>query len=228
MTMQDIVHTIRRIARHEAQQRWIAALAVVKAVHGANGEASHACTVALRESGLVLPRVPIATGLIGSVALPRENDLVLVVFAEGDLHAPVVVGRLYSEEVAPPAHGPGEVVSVLPGDETDATKRIELRVNTPGDGSRQISLTLDGEPKVTLTIADGEILLAAGDARLRLAQSGGSDGAAEIKVGGNRVHVAQNGDVTLEAEGKLRLKAAQIEIVGDAAVKITGQSVDIN
>lgn len=226
--MQDIVHTIRRIARHEAQQRWISALGVVKAVHGSNGEEAYACTVALRESGLVLPRVPIATGLIGSVALPRENDLVLVIFAAGDLHAPIVAGRLYSEQVAPPAHGPGELVSVLPGDESDPAKRIELRVSTPGDGSRRIDLALDGEPKVILTITDGEITLAAGQARLRLAQSGGSDGAAELDVAGNRVHVAQNGDLTLEAQGKLRLKAAQIEIIGDAAVKISGQTVDIN
>src|SRR5262249_18435920 len=156
------------IARYEAQQRWISALGVVKSVQGAGSPQKYSCTVELRETAIVLPEVPIATGVIGTVSLPRENDLVVVLFPGGDLHAAVVVGRLYNEEVAPPQHTQGEVVTVLPGDEDSPDKRIELRVKTPGDGTRKLTLTLDGTVKVELGIEDDGITLQAQDTQFTL------------------------------------------------------------
>jgi uncharacterized protein involved in type VI secretion and phage assembly len=226
--MHRVVDSIRQIARHEIAGRENAGLAVVKAVHGANGDKDYAATVQLRESGLVLPRVPIATGLTGYVALPRENDLVVVLFVGGDLHAPIIVGRLYSQEVAPPAHGPGEVVVVLPGDETSPDKRLELRVKTPGDGTRSLDLLIDGTVKVELAIDDQSIRLKAQDAELLLRQTGSSDGVAELKAAGSRVRIEQGGNVTLEAQGTLKLKATNIEIKADASVKISGSTIDLN
>jgi Uncharacterized protein conserved in bacteria len=226
--MQRVVHTIRQIARHEIGQYWNPAVGVVKSVYGSDAGTGYACTVALRESGIVLPKVPIATGAIGFVTLPRENDLVLVVFAGGDLHAPVVVGRLYNEQVAPPQHGPGELVLVLPGDETDSTRRLELRVQTPGDGTRSLQLTLDGGVKVSLTVDDEGIGLEAQEAKLKLTQSSSSNGTAELAVGDSRVRIEQSGNVTIEASGTLKLKAAQIQIEGDSTVKVAGQTIDLN
>lgn len=226
--MQRMVHTIRRIARHESDQRWIAALGVVTSVHGRDGESDHSCTVELRETGLVLPKVPIATGLIGSVALPRENDLVVVLFAGGDLHAPVVIGRLYNEEVAPPQHGPGEAVVSLPGDEEADDKRLELRVVTPGDGTRAATVLLAGDVEVKVEVTDEGVRIQAQDATLSLTQSGSSDGKVELAAGDAKVTIEQGGDMALEATGKLTLKASEIEIAGDASVKVTGQTVDIN
>lgn len=224
----QIVHTIQQIARHEAQQRWGANLGVVTSVHGGNGASDYACTVALRELGIVLPRVPIATGVIGAAALPRENDLVLVVFAGGDIHAPVVVGRLYNEVVAPPKNGPGELVVSLPGDETASDKLMELRVKTPGDGTRSATLTLDGQVPITLTVDDDGLKVAVGEARLTVKQTSSSDGSVEVKVGDAKITVSQNGDLALEAGGKLTLKGASVEIAGDSEVKINGQTVNIN
>ena len=226
--MHRVVRSIQQIARHEVEQRWNAALGVVKSVHGADGQSYHACTVELRESGLVLPKVPIAVGLIGFAALPRENDLVVVLFPGGDLHDPVVVGRLYSEDVTPPKHGPGELVLVLPGDETAEDKRLELRVSTPGDGTRSVDLKLGGKVEVSLTVDDQGLSLKAGDTSLVLRQTGASDGKAELVVGDAKVVLEQKGDITLEASGKLRLKAAQVEIAADASVKVTGQTIDMN
>jgi uncharacterized protein involved in type VI secretion and phage assembly len=226
--MQRIVQTIRQIARHEVGQSWNASLAVVKALHGANGESHYACTVELRETGLVLPRVPVATGLIGVAALPREKDLVIVVFAGGDLHAPVVVGRLYSEDVAPPQNTPGEFVAVLPGDETSEDKRLELRIKTPGDGTRDIQLKLAGSVEVGVTIDDKGLEFKVQDTVLKLSQSSSSDGKAELQVGDSRVVVEQGGNLTIEASGTLKLKAAKIEISGDATVKVAGQTIDLN
>jgi uncharacterized protein involved in type VI secretion and phage assembly len=228
--MHRMVQTIQQIARHEAEQCAAPALAVVKSVHGSGG-ASHAyaCTVQLRDSGVVLPKVPIATQVIGHAALPREHDLVLVAFAGGDLHAPVVVGRLYNEEVAPPKHEEGEFVTILPGDETDPSQSLELRVKTPGDGTRSVALTLSGNSvSVEVTIDDQTIRLKTQDASLELTQSGASDGKAELKVGEAKVTLEQSGDVSVQTSGKLTLKAADIEIKADSSVKISGATVEVN
>lgn len=188
----------------------------------------YACTVQLRETGLVLPKVPIATGLTGMVALPRENDLVIVLFIGGDAHAPVVVGRLYNEIVAPPANAPGEWVTVLPGDESNTDKRLELRVKTPGDGSRAIELQLGGSVEIAVNIDDGGIVLKAQDTKLTLSQHSSSDGKAELKVGDSSVTIEQGGDIKIEAAGTLTLKANKIEISGDTSVKVAGQAIDLN
>lgn len=229
MSMHRAVQTIRQIARHEVEQRWSSALGVVKSVHGNDGsEERYACTVVLRDTGIVLPKVPIATGMIGSASLPREKDLVMIVFAGGDLHDPVVMGRLYSDDVAPPKNGPGEMVTCLPGDETDATKRLELRVVTPGDGTRGVTLTLDGAVKVSIEIKDDGVNVVTGDCSIKLTQTSSSDGQAEIRVGDSKITMAQSGDVGVEASGTLTLKGSKVEIDGDTSVKVAGSTIDLN
>lgn len=222
--MHQVVHTIREIARHEFDQRWNACLGVVKSVQAS----AYSCTVELRESHIVLPEVPIATGLMGAVGLPAENDLVVVLFVGGDLHAPIVVGRLYNEKIAPPQNASGEFVASLPAGETATDKLLELRVKTPGDGSRTLTLTLDGSVKVEITVDNDGISLKSQDTALTLKQTSSSDGKAELIVGKSKVSIEQAGNVTIEAEKVLTLKASTIEISGDTSVKIAGQKVDIN
>lgn len=226
MSAHAIVGTMRGIARDEALSRWHPQLALVTSTHG--GTTAHACTVKLRETGLVLPKVPIATGLLGTTALPAEGDLVLVVFAGGDLHAPFVVGRLYDDEIAPPEHRPGELIAFLPGGETDETKALQVAIRTPGDGTRALEVTLKGSVEVTLTVRDEAIELRTQDARLALEQTGSSDGKATLAVGEQTITVEQGGDVAIKAGGKLTLQASQIEIDGDTTVKIAGQTIDLN
>jgi hypothetical protein len=38
----------------------------------------------------------------------------------------------------------------------------------------------------------------------------------------------QGGDATLDTTGKLTLKGKDVEIAGDASIKIAGQKVDLN
>jgi uncharacterized protein involved in type VI secretion and phage assembly len=224
--MQQVVHVLRQIARHEAMQRNAAYLGVVKSVQG--GPDDHSCTVELRESHVVLPNVPIAVGFMGFACLPAEGDLVAVLFLGGDLHAPIVVGRLYTQDLKPPQHGPGELVMQLPVS-ADSDKRIELRLTTPdGGGSRSLSLVLDGDVRVSVDIADDGITLAAQDASLKLSQTSGSDGEIAITVGEAKMTFSQSGDVSLETSGKLTLKGQSVEISGDASVKVAGQTIDLN
>jgi uncharacterized protein involved in type VI secretion and phage assembly len=224
----EMVDTIRRIARAEAAQHWAPALAVVTSVHTGDGNPELTATVALRETALVLPHVPIAVGVLGLAAPPVEGDLVVVAFAGGDLHAPVIVGRLYDEEVAPPKNQPGEVVAWLPRAETDSKKRLELNLSTPDGGPRTLTLTLDADVKVEVTLTDGRVQLAVGDATVTMSQSSSSDGRTEIAVGDAKLTLEQAGDVTVEAKGKLTLKANTIEISGQSEVKVAGQMIKLN
>lgn len=226
--MHSMVHTIRRIARDEVAHFPAAALGVVKSLHGRNGEPDYACTVELRETGIVLPKVPVATGLIGVAALPRENDLVLVVFAGNDLHDPVVAGRLYNEAVDPPPNQPGQLVAWLPGGEEADDKTLRLTVKTPGDGTRSIELALGGDVEIKVEIDDQRIRLQVQDAAIMLSQSGSSDGKAELKVGDSSIVVEQGGNVTITASGTLELKANEVKVSGDTSVKVTGQTIDLN
>lgn len=223
--MHRMVQTIQQIARHEVAQQAAPCLAVVREVHTTGPD--YACTVQLRDSGVVLPKVPIAVQFIGFASIPRERDLVLVAFAGGDLHAPVVIGRLYNEEVGPPQNAPGELVSILPGDETAETKRIELRVATGGNRSLKLNLAGDSV-SIELAVDDDGIHFKTQDVTLDLTQSSASDGKAELKVGDAKVTLEQAGDVSVETKGKLSLKAADIEIKADASVKISGTTVDLN
>ncbi len=223
--MQELVQSLRRIARYEALQNNPACLGVVTSVQG--GADDHSCTVELRESGVVLPNVPIAVPFMGFAALPAQGDLVVVQFLGGDLHAPVVMGRLYNQTLKPPDNEPGVVVTQLPPDAAPE-QRIELRVKTPGDGSRELTLVLDGEVRVAVTVMDDGIRLEAGALKLDLKQTGASDGVITVSSGDARLTMKQAGDVSIETSGKLTLKAASVEISGDTAVKIAGQMIDLN
>ena len=225
MSAQQLISTMRGIARDEAMQRWATAAAVVRSVHGG---AEHACTVQLRESGLVLPRVPIAVGLLGAVALPNEGDLVLVAFNGGDVHGGVVIGRLYDENTAPPEHRAGQFVLNLPAGETTDDARLLLTVDVPGDGTRSATLTLGGSVTVGVTVDDTGVAVQAGAATLTVQQTSSSDGTVKLEVEGSSVLIEQGGDVTITAAGTLTLRANNVEISGDTRVKVAGQTIALN
>ena len=68
MSAHTIVNTVRAVARDEVDRRPYVSLGEVTSIHG--GTDGHACSVKLRESGVVLPKVPIAVGVLGYAALP--------------------------------------------------------------------------------------------------------------------------------------------------------------
>jgi len=226
--VQEIVESIRTIARAEVMQQWSPSLGVVSSVHTGNGAPELTCTVELRESGVVLPHVPIAVGTVGVASPPVVGDLVLVAFAGGRLEAPVVLGRLYDEQVGSPTNQPGQVVAWLPHAETDSAKRLEVMLDTPDGGPRTLTVGLDGDPSVTVTVTDGKVSLTAGEASVTVSQSSSSDGAVEVVAGDAKLTLEQSGDITLDASGKLTLKANQVEVSGQSEVTITGQTIKLN
>ena len=209
---------VARIARHEAEARATIAIGVIRDVHrDAAGSPDHAVTLELRDRQQVFPRVPIAVGALGVVAAPSVGELVVVAFVEGDIQHPIVIGRLHNTDVPPPKHGDGQIVLELPTG--SGTVKLVLDPATP---DLSVKFGSDTEIKVTDKLAEIKI----GDAKLTL----DANGSAELKadVGGNKLTIGAGGDISIEASGKLKLKASQIEIEGSGGVKINGATVELN
>lgn len=214
--------SISRIARHEASARAIAAVGKVVDTFGNSGsgpDADHAVSVELRDSGLVLPRVPLAVGVMGFAALPAVDDLVLVLFANGDYHSPIIVGRLYNSEQDPPEHADGEIVLALPSGSSSPKLTLKVTGDTP-----HAEIKLPGD--VLVDLQEDVIKLKAGSTEISIDGSGG--GRVEVKAGGSKITVKSDGDISLSTSTKLKLEATEIEIKGSGRVKISGGMVEIN
>ena len=160
-------------------------------------------------------RVPVAVGLLGFAAIPAVGDLVLVLFIEADRNAPVVVGRLYHADLAPPEHDAGEVVLRLPAGSGDPAIDLVLVPDTP-----KVTLDLPGD--VHIEITEGRVHIGVGDLHATLETAGG--GRVEVAAGGSTLTLKKDGDVSLKAAGNLTLEGTQIEIKGSGTVAVKGAS----
>jgi len=212
--------SIARIARHEARAQATAGIGIVTEVHPASAvQKDHAATVKMRDTGIVLPRVPIAVGVIGFAAIPDVDDVVVVLFMDGDVNAPVIVGRLYTPDRDAPKHAEGELVLALPPGAADPDLELVVDGNAPS-----IKLALPGD--VAVEIKNGSVKFAVGEMTVSLTGSGG--GRAEIAAGSSKLTLKKDGDVTLTAGGKLKLEGTEVEISGSSKVKVSGAQVEIN
>jgi uncharacterized protein involved in type VI secretion and phage assembly len=173
----------------------------------------------MRDSGLVLPRVPIAVGVMGFAAIPAVGDLVLVVFLDGDFNAPVVVGRIYHPDQEPPKHSQDQIVLALPSGADPPDLELLVKSTEP-----LMQLTLPGDVKIE--IQNGLVAIAVGSMQVRVEGSGG--GRAELAAGGSKITLKQDGDITVKSAAKLRLEGNEVEISGTAKVKVSGAQVEIN
>jgi len=216
--------SVARIARHAAAARAIAAAGKVTEIFPADGTPpDHAVSVELRDSGVILPRVPVAVGLLGFAAIPAVGDLVVVVFLDGDTNAPVVVGRLYhagaGDKLDPPAHAAGQVVLALPPGSDDPKVQLKIVATQPS-----VLLTLPND--VAVECADQRVEVRVGELRLTVDGTGG--GRAELAAGGTKVTLAKDGDITFSTSGTLKIDAGTVDIGGSTKVKIAGTEVEIN
>jgi uncharacterized protein involved in type VI secretion and phage assembly len=203
-----LFETIQRIVREELRSLHTAELAIVQEQHPHASDSdkdNYACTVVLRNSGIVLKNVPVATPHIGSASLPAVGDLVLVQFISGDLNAPVITGSLYSDEARPPVNDANQMVWHLP---LGASPDDAIQLTVQSGDSREVSFTLgsglelnlkDDDPVVTLTIDGGKATL----------------------------QIDRDGAVTLESQGDLTLKGNAVTIEGQSQLDLKGGTVNI-
>lgn len=223
--MSTIVHTLQEIVRHEMRRLRVCELGIVEAVYphsGGGDDDNYGCDVRLKNSGLLLKRVPVMTGHVGSVAIPNVGDLVLLAFDKGDVNQPVLLGRLYNERDRPPLNNPDELIFRLPLAAAD-DKTIKTAIRNHQDQSPPREILVEMPPKITMRISDGTVRATAGKTEMKLDQPDGGGGTVTVFAGRTKITMNQDGDVTVEAAGSMSLKADGDLSLQGASVKIKGQ-----
>lgn len=212
--------SIARIARHEVGTRAGTAVGVVCDVFANPGATpDHAVSVQLRDSGIVLPHAAIAVGALGFAATPRVGDLVVVTFLDGDLNAPIVIGRLYNDDVVPPEHADGEVVLRLPAGDSPAWSMVFSESRS--------ALTVSNADEVRIELTETEAVLKVGDLEVSVSSKGG--GRVDITAGGqSSITLKQDGDVSIASATKLKLEAPEIELAATGKLKLSGAMLELN
>lgn len=220
-----IIETLQEIIRHELRALRITEIGLVEAVypHSADGDSdNYGCDVRLKNSGLLLKRVPVATGHIGTVAIPNIDDLVLVAFEGGDVNAPIIIGRLYNDVDRPPLNNTDEVIFRLPLAESD-DKTIKASIVNHQDNDPPREMLIEMLPKITVRINDGQIHATAGKTEMKLDQQGQTGGTVTVLAGRTKITMNQDGDVTVEAAGAMHIKAQQDLTLEALNIKIKSQ-----
>lgn len=224
--MSTIVSTLREIIRQELQSLRMTELGLVEEVYphsDASDTDNYGCDVKLKNSGLLLKRVPIASGHIGTAAIPNIGDLVLVSFYKADVNQPIVVGRLYNDKDRPPVNKPNEVIFHLPLKAQD-NKAIKAAIRNIEDNSPPRELLVEMPPKITLRITDGTVRATAGKTEMKLDQPGSSGGEVTVVAGRTKITMNQDGDVKVESAGSMTLEASSnLTMKANANISIEAQ-----
>lgn len=206
----SLFDTIRRIVREELGQIRTAELAVVEEQHPHADDSdkdNYACTVALRDSGIVLKQVPVATQRIGIASIPAVGELVLVQFIGGDINAPVITGRLYNDEDRPPVNDDNQGIMHLPLDAGDSDAvHMEL---LSGDSRELVFKLGDG---LELSLKD-------------------DDPVVEIKIDGGKgtIKIERDGKLTFESQSDINMTgSSNINIEASGELNLKGSVVNLN
>lgn len=202
--------TIRRIVKEEVSILRTTELAVVEEQHPHADDSdkdNYACTVALRDSGIVLKQVPVATQRIGTASIPAVGELVLVQFIGGDINAPVITGRLYNDEDRPPVNDDNQGIMHLPLDAEDSDAvHMEL---LSGDSRELVFKLGDG---LELSLKD-------------------DDPVVEIKVDGGKgtIKIERDGKLTFESQSDINMTgSSNINIEASGELNLKGSVVNLN
>lgn len=209
----NLYDTIRQIIRQELRQVRSAELGIVQEQHPHASDSdsdNYACTVVLRDSEIVLPRVPVATGRIGAATIPNVGELVLVQFVSGNINKPVIIGRFYNDEDRPPVNEDGQLVYHLP----EVGGGVQLLVN-----GHESTLELQMGSGVTVTLQDADPAV--------LIDVGGGSATLQIDSDGTVMLTSQRA-LTLEAATDMTLKALNITAEASAQLTLKGALVQIN
>jgi phage baseplate assembly protein gpV len=209
--MTGIVEAMKKVAESEVGKVHVAELGVVTSIfpHADDGDNdNYECSVKLRDKDVELRQVPVATQHVGFASIPAVGDLVLVSFANGDINAPIITGRLYNDEDRPPASQAEEMVYIPPYASNPELRRIYIELP---------------DQTVTLTIQDEKLIIHVGDTDVTISKEEG-------------VNLTSKLPITISTEDDLSIKGKNVKIESDADTEFTaggkmtvkGSTVDIN
>lgn len=221
----DAVSLIQAVVRDQLRSFKTAELGIVTQVYShesASDKNNYECDVRLRDSGLELKRVPVAMPRVGLAAIPNQDDLVLVQFLHGDIHAAVIIGRLYNDQDRPPEAKPHEWVYISPDPAENDIRRLYLELP---NGNK---LLLDDDKlviemgKTKLTVNNNGDIAINSNAKLTI----DTKGDASVKVNGN-LELNATGDVRVEGTNVSLKGKANATLEGSAATTVKGTSVKV-
>jgi uncharacterized protein involved in type VI secretion and phage assembly len=207
----SIVETMRIVAQREVHKLHLPTLGVVTSIfsHSSEGDKdNYECNVRLKNKEIELRKVPIATQCIGLAGIPRVGDLVIIVFINGDINAPIIVGRLYNDEDRPPLNSAEEIVYVPPYEANSEVRRIYLEF----------------PQGMIFRITDDEVDINAGETKVVITRDG--DVVIDSKA---NVNVVAEGDATLESKGKMTILGESIKIESNKDLNLkSGSAMKVN
>ncbi|RLE70767.1 MAG: hypothetical protein DRJ37_06035 [Thermoprotei archaeon] len=191
--MSDPIELFKLIVREEIRKLKILDIGIVTSVFPHSEESdkdNYECNVKLRDYDLELRRVPVATQLIGLSYIPSVGDLVLVAYIDGNINAPVIIGRLYNDRQRPPLSREEEIV-FEPNYSRSARRRIHFKLPSG----------------IAFTVEDDVVVLKTEKYKVEVKNNG------EISIETNgKISISSKNDIEITSSRKLRLEAANVEI----------------
>jgi phage baseplate assembly protein gpV len=218
----DFVEAMKGIAEKEARKVHMPELGIVTSIFPHTIESdkeNYQCHVMIKSLDLELRNVQIATPCIGWVGIPNIGDLVLVTFINGDINAPVIIGRLYNDQDRPPPSKAEEVVYIPPFKHDTDVRRFYLEfpegmIVRITDDEMDINA---GETKIIVQ-RNGDVII---DSKANISIK--AEGDTSIKSMGDISISASN--INIETEKELNIKSgADMKINSDTAAEITSSS----
>lgn len=233
--MSSMFEVIRKIVENEMRKLHVAELGEVTSIfpHSSDSDKdNYECNVLLKYRDLELRKVPVATQHIGLANTPKVGDLVLITFINGNINAPVIIGRLYTDEDRPPVNDNGEMVYVSPYSKESGLRRAHMELAsglvlsitdddvTVEAGKTTLKLNLDGDIEIESSAkinvkATGDLSFSADNIKMESQKN------MEFKAGKGDLTVSAV-NIKTESQANIEYKAgaqAQIEATGPLAIK---------
>jgi hypothetical protein len=192
-----LLSIIQLVVQEELARQRTTLLGVVTAIFAhdtENDENNYEVNVRLKHEDLELRKVPMAVSYIGMATPPREGDLVLVHFLNGDLNQPVINGRFYHADERPPLHKAEEIL-------------FEQRL--PDDTFNHLRLAADGSIIIQRQVTKRE-----DNSEAKAGIKIDPDGNIEIKTGDKAV-------ILIGADGNLTFECEKLTVNGDVEISET-------
>ena len=199
--MSSMYEVIQKIVESEVRKINIAEVGEVTSIfpHSSDSDKdNYECNVKLKYKELELRKVPVATQHIGLANTPNVGDLVLITFVNGNINAPVIIGRLYTDEDRPPVHKEEEILYIPSYSKSSDLRRIHMKLPSG----------------LTLSVTDEDVNLEAGNTTVKIKRDGDieiqSKAKIDIKAEGDLSFSADN--IKMESQNNMEIKAGQGEI----------------
>jgi phage protein D/phage baseplate assembly protein gpV len=132
--------------------------------------------------------------------IPEVNDEVLVAFENGDINRPYVLGSLWNGQDKPPEASSQIVAS---------NGKVQKRIIHSRSGHRITIDDSDGKERISIIDKTGKNSI-------------------EIDSSSNQIAMKTEGDIQMEAKGKITIKGGDIMMEAKSGAKMKGASVDLD